>query len=170
MDHAAHLTLPSIEEITQFVRKVAFDVGCEFPTLLTHGTKGSEIADFVEMPETNEAMAQVGRSMAKEGNVGDLIQVVLFAPAWMVTSHHPYATVRPSQDPNRREILLIARLIVEIKQVDVARLEIQRNRKGKITELKAMDSSGSKLFSVHHPLLTAFADGYTQANIDQKFN
>src|SRR5689334_8814606 len=115
MDHEAPIDLPNMAKVTEFIRKMVLKAGYEIPSLFAHGTIGTKLIGFAEMPETFSERAwvitQAGFSLAQEGKVGDLVQVIFFSPIWSVTSDTPSYTVRPSQDPQRKEELMIARYI-----------------------------------------------------------
>lgn len=93
-----------------------------------------------EWPELRRAMfIQVGQRFAADFPDEHLEKIAFIFMAWatMTPVSQPVAKVRPSQDPNRIELLVISYAAVTpggIEQ-DGAMVEIIRDRKGKVLDL-----------------------------------
>lgn len=66
---------------------------------------------------------------------------------------------RPSQDPKRKEVLLVSQLEVETKQTHMNILEMKRDKKGELRSLETLPQLTEKT-DVQSPLLNAFALGF----------
>ena len=99
-----------------------------------------------------------GKQAAQTGSPGKLDKVFLVMEAWQGKNMH----IRPSQDPNRVEVLIISCLDLATKEQSVASLEYIRDAKGILREIKDMVlPDGQTVAKAESPLLPAFVAGYT---------
>ncbi len=68
--------------------------------------------------------------------------------------------VRPSQDPNRKEVLIVSGLRVEDQLKGLRLYEMRRNFRGKLTDLDEVKPGEGKSGTVDVPLLDAFVEGF----------
>ncbi len=89
--------------------------GQHVPVLIVEGSKSLVVSQIQAMPDTHgerlELMRFFGQAAAKSGKVGKLEQVFLISEGWMsVASKDKPLEMRPSQDPARKEVLIISGL------------------------------------------------------------
>ena len=109
-----------------------------------------------------------GRALAQSWEVGELRQVAFISEEWMSTGAGRPPELRPSQDPARKEVLLISSLTTKDYRNRVVIFEMARDVNDKLTELRDVRSSGE--YDEGHaepPLLDAFVDGCRMGTMDR---
>jgi hypothetical protein len=135
-----------------------FRFGSHEPTLFVLGTKDKVV---MQLPrgedhlERIEIMTKVGIQVGKSGQIGDVELVVFVDEAWAGPPRTPY--VRPSEDPNRMEVLLISALDPKTNKQTVQMYNCVRDSKGAVVELKPSSMGETEAES---PLLPAFLTGF----------
>jgi len=151
-----------IRTAEEFVLKYGYH-----PTVLwIQGTKERKYILFEDFPDEPEAkigfMAYAGKTTAEMGNLGNLEQLVLVMEAWMVKLDKGEIYRRPSQHPERIEVLVIGSLDVATQEQRVTAFEYRRDADGMLRELqKYVLPDGSTVAQAESPLLSAFIAGYT---------
>src|SRR4051812_28839176 len=84
-------------------------------TLVVEGSRQGGIVtlrDFPDDPdEKHLAMQATGYNIGKRPDLGELIRVFLISEAWVsMATNGKLPNVRPSKDPNRREVLIVSSL------------------------------------------------------------
>jgi hypothetical protein len=154
-----------LEAITLIAREVALRDGGHVPTIIAQGSAGSLVGQLPDMPDTHEGkvglMHLVGTVFGQSGEVGSLSEAFFISEGWMSQpGPEGIGETLPSQDPNRIEILVISRLIVEKKRSDLVILEMVRDDAGQLSDLKELHSSVGEDTQVGSPLLDAFVEGF----------
>jgi hypothetical protein len=135
-----------------------FKFGSHTPTLFVQGTKDKVV---MQLPfgednlERIEIMTQAGIQLGKSGQIGDVEMVVFVDEAWVSPARTPY--VRPSEDPDRMEVLLITALDPQTSKQTVQMYSCVRDYKGTVIELKPSSTGAAE---VESPLLPAFMTGF----------
>lgn len=159
----AHLTL---EQVTASARETLLATGSHPPLLILDGV--SEPVGFeLELPNTaarrQEVLYVIGVLTARSNMVGTLHQVFLITEAWMGPPVDPGTDFgAPSEDPNRKEVLLIMNRSRSSSPVRAVILEMLRDDHGILQDLIEAPSISPDHASPVSPLLEAFIDGYTQ--------
>ena len=108
-------------------------------------------------------MMLLGLLIAETGRVGVLSQVFFITEAWLslATNHRP-ASKRPSQDPHRKEVLIVSQQIVKLRENHLAMSEMKRNATGRLIRLEDIDPypTSSRTIHAESPLLDAFTMGF----------
>ena len=100
--------------------------------------------------------------------MGELQQVIFIPEGWMSTGEGTPPESRPSQDPARKEVLLVSELMIRDHCSRVAIFEMVRDVKGELTELRDLQLPGEyDQGQAETPLLDAFADGFYMGMIDR---
>ena len=138
------------------------------PTLIAEGGLRTVVAQVSEFGRTHEQRAKqmfvMGFSLAQSGEVAQLEQAFFISEAWMSERRDGQAPHSPpSQDPNRKEVLLVSRFKPDDEAVDVAVLEMVRDRAGQLTEVREFQEQAEAQPLGQSPLLAAFAAGYRLA-------
>lgn len=147
-----------VREAKEFVLKH----GEHLTLLVASGEKGRlyiYLPDFPdEYAEKVHFLFNVGREAGATKSPGRLNKVFLVMEAWQGRNIH----IRPSQDPNRIEVLIIGCLDMATKEQSATRLEYIRDANGILREIKDMVlPDGQTVAKAESPLLPAFVAGYT---------
>jgi hypothetical protein len=111
-------------------------------------------------------MLSAGFAFAQSREVGELKQVFFISEAWMsIAELDKPPAVRPSQDPERIEVIMVSNLAVQEAPTRVesrmAILEMIRDAEGRLTDLNALGlAEESAEGHVENSLLDAFVVGY----------
>src|SRR5215211_7133057 len=103
----------SLEEIISNAKEIMFRDGNHVPILIVEGGKSLIAGQIPDMPETHgermELLRFFGQVAAKSGRVDQLRQVFMISEGWMSEPGEDKPTdLRPAQDPNRKEVLIIS--------------------------------------------------------------
>lgn len=156
----------TLEEVTRTAQEVLLRDGYHLPTLIAQGNLSAIILQLHDLEKTHEGrarqMTSAGFMVGQRGNIGTLEDVFLISEAWMSLGQGKMPDKSPSNDPERKEVLIISRLNVKDGRVDATFYEMvrERKRKGKLTGLKAFPSEEVENLSGESPLLNAFIYGY----------
>ena len=152
----------TIEQVASTATEILLRDGYHVPMVIADGDRDTAIIQIVDLGRTfqerQRQMFQIGFALAQTGAVGVLQQAFHVSEAWLSVSksgqepHYP-----PSQDPNRKEALVVFGLNVQTVQTEVRVWEMIRDQAGKLTDLKAFDSAAAQAES---PLLNAFVAGF----------
>jgi hypothetical protein len=135
-----------------------FAYGSCDPMLFVAGTKNKV---YMYMPageslaERVENMTAAGTQLAKSGEVGDIAQLIYVCEGWASPGRTPY--VRPSEDPNRMEVLVFSQLDPQTNKQSVQMFSCVRDYKDAVVELKPAPMGETDAQS---PLLPAFLTGF----------
>ena len=93
--------------------------------------------------------------------MGELQQVIFISEGWMSTGEGPPPESRPSQDPARKEVLLVSNLTIRDHRSRMVIFKMVRDVEGELTELRDLQLHGEYgEGQAETPLLDAFADGF----------
>ena len=151
------MTIP--KEIVETAKSIMLDFGNHPLTIFVIGTKGKiyfTVPHRETYPERVEQMIRSGMFAARQRDIGDLVQVIYISEGW--AGAHREQFVRPSVDPNRREVLLITELDVAQNTQSVEAYICVRDRNDKVVELKPM--LPEKQAEVSSELLPSFVLGF----------
>ena len=139
--------------------------GSHYPIVLVEGSQGGFTALLKEFPADHRAkveeMARAGAYFAQhQGRIGSLRRVFFIAEGWMsLAKGGRTAEMRPSEDPNRKEVLLVSQIDVGKVDQGFVILEVRRGTDGKVVELKEM-GQGMEDARAESDLLPAFVAGF----------
>jgi hypothetical protein len=156
----------TFEQVTEAAKEHLLVQGSHPPLLVLDG-EADQVGIELDFPSTSdrrqELMYVAGLRVARTGVVGTLRQMFLITEAWMSEADsRPRNPVAPSEDPKRREILLISSLRLQDRQARAMVIEMLRDSEGVLRELKDITPDISSDFGTESPLLNALVDGYTQ--------
>lgn len=156
----------TIEDIIRIAKETTLKRGGHMPTVIVEGSKKSGMVVLEKFPKTHKEKAyqmfSMGFVMANSGEVGDLKQVYFISEGWMSSADESNPIkIKPSLDPNRKEVLIISTISIEVHQSGIAIYEMIRNPNGDLIKLQELqlpinDSEGN----VESPLLDAFLNGF----------
>jgi hypothetical protein len=109
-----------------------------------------------DQSERVQTMTDIGIRLAKTGDIPDLEDLVFVSEAWM----GPARTfpIMPSQDPDRKEALLVNALDPKTKKQTLRMFACVRDRKQAVVELKEISLPEGA--TAEGPLLPAFLSGF----------
>jgi hypothetical protein len=157
----------TMNQISAIAKEVMLKDGYHAPTLIVEGTKEGGILSLKHFPddpdEKHLAMQATGYNVGKKAELGELVRVFLISEAWVsMAKSGTLPSVRPSKDPNRREVLIISSLAVD-RTTALTLFHIERDAAGKVTGLTEFSPSPEDAPTMKSPLLDAFLHGFTQA-------
>ena len=122
----------SFEEILSNAKEKMLLDGKVEPILIVESSQSLVIVPLQDMPETHgeriELMRFLGQVAAKSGRVNQLQQVFMVSEGWMSkASEDEPAKMRPSQDPNRKEVLIISGMQMRERKKHLKLFEILRD-------------------------------------------
>jgi len=155
----------TLDEVVQIAKELTLSSGGHVPTLIAGGSRDSMVVKIDEIASTHEQrihqMTALGAVLARSGKIGALQQVYFISEGWMTRgSADTPATLPPSQDPQRLEVLLVSHLDVRQAKSTLVLHEMNRNAQGVLTTLDALPQVDGT-FDVYSPLLNAVAVGFS---------
>ena len=146
------------DEIVTLAKETMFRFGTCPPLVFVSGTKGKV---YMSLPygdtlsDRVHIMTQSGVQLAQGGKVGEIEQVFYVCEGWSSSARTPY--IRPSQGPNRAEVLVVSALDVKTNTQTLQMYACIRDAKQAVIDLKRVLPEDAKAES---PLLPAFLAGY----------
>ena len=165
----------TLEEIISNAKEIMLRDGYHVPVVILEVDKKLMGAQIPDMPATHGERVQLlhflGQAAAKSGRVNQLQQVFMVNEGWMsVASEDMPAEIRPSQDPNRKEVLIISAIQMKERKKQMKVFEILRDNSEQVVGLEEfLPDEKKKDESVDIPLLDAFVQGF-QTAFRTKFN
>ena len=156
----------TLETVVGIARQVTLQNGRHAPTLMVEGQRHTAIIQLARIADSFDAraaqMARIGWLLAHSDEVGSLRQVFFITEAWMSTvKDGELPDTRPSQDPDRLEVLTVSGLSVETGQTQMALYEMQRDGHGQLQTLRDLNEQlASPNSRAESPLLNAFVLGF----------
>jgi len=143
--------------------------GKHVPVLIMEASKNLVVGQIPDMPATHgervELMRFLGQAAAKSGRVDQLQQVFMVSEGWMsMASEDKPAEIRPSQDPDRKEVLIISAMQMEERKKHLKVFEILRDSNEQVVGFEEfLPDEQKRDESVDIPLLEAFVQGFKLA-------
>jgi len=165
----------SLEEVISNAKEIMLRDGQHVPTLIMEAGNNLIVGQIPYMPATHEKrmdlMQFLGESAAESGRVNQLRQVFMVSEGWMsMAKENKQAEFRPSQDPERKEVLIISSIQIKEHNKQLKLFEILRDSDEQVVDLKEIiPDQGKKEDLVEIPLLDAFVQGF-QLAFRTKFN
>jgi hypothetical protein len=151
-------TIP--ENIIKTAKWVLQNYGCHEPIIFVQGTRHNgftQMPDGKDLAERVQNMHTTGMLTALRGDIGEVSLVVYVSEGWMGTPRRPF--VMPSQDPNRKEVLIITALDPATgKQTAKVFAVIRDEQCDEVLELRPVPTPEET--EVESPLLPAFLAGF----------
>lgn len=137
-------------------------------TLIVDGFKNPIVIQMERLAPTYEARLQqmfvTGQALAHEGTAGRVRSVYFVTEAWLSQAHERKPPMmRASQDPQRKEVLIVSGLSGLIglrRQIHLAILEMLRDEQGNLRETRDYTFPDDPELVADTPLLESFLTGY----------
>src|SRR5688572_18553196 len=165
----------TIEEIISNAKEIMLRDGKHVPVVIIEADTKLLAGQIPDMPPTHgervELMRFLGQAAGKSGRIDHLQQVFMVQEAWMsVATEDKPPELRPSQDPNRKEVLVISAIEIKDYKKHMRVFEILRDRQEQVVGFEEfMPNEEKKDESIEVPLLDAFVHGF-QTAFRTKFN
>jgi len=159
----------SLEEIVSNAKEILLRDGQHIPTLIVEGSKSLVSGQIPDLPATHgervELMRFLGQAAAKSGRVNQLQQIFMVTEGWMSEPIEDKPTdLPPSQDPNRKEVLIISAVQMKERKKQLRLFEILRDSNEQVLSLEEiLPDEMKKDGKVDVPLLDAFVQGFQTA-------
>lgn len=119
------------EEIVSIAKELVLRDGHHVPIIIVEDNRKLITGQISDMPATHgekvELMRHLGQAAAKSGKVEQLNQVFMVSEGWMsVAGEGNLSQMRPSKDPNRKEVLIISCINVMDRRKHLKLFEILR--------------------------------------------
>jgi hypothetical protein len=159
----------SFEEVISNAKEIMFRDGNHVPILIVESGKTVLAGQILEMPETHgerlQLMRFLGQVAATSGRVDQVQQVFMVSEGWMsMPSEDKPSEIRPSQDPSRKEVLIISAIQMTERKKQMEIFEILRDSSEQVVSLERfLPGTEKKDGAVDIPLLDAFVHGFQEA-------
>lgn len=161
-----------IADITKMAKQFLMEDGSHAPTLFIQTDKQIIIAEVRDLPGTPTerllALQAAGQQLgqARRGEVLREVGFIVLGWASMHAVDDPTPRGRPSQDPNRKEIMIISfvRLTPDGVTNESELVEILRDGQGKVHDLYHIPNE-IKQQPQADPLVMAFIDGFRRGDM-----
>jgi hypothetical protein len=157
--------IASFEYLIQKAKEITLQDGNHVPVLIVEGSRGLAISQMRDVPDTHDErldlMRSMGQAAAMSGKLGQLRQVFFISEGWMSEANGGKPPdLRPSQDPNRKEVLIVSGLELKGQQKYIRIFEMIRNPNQRVVDLSELSPPHDKGGMIEIPLLDAFAQGF----------
>ena len=165
----------TIEEIISNAKEIMLRDGNRVPVLIMETDHKLIASQIPSMPVTHgerrEFMHFIGEVAAKSGRINQLQQVFMVHEGWMSTaSEDKPAQMPPSQDPDRKEVLIISAIQLKEYKKHLKVFEVLRDSHEQVVGFEEfVPDEEKKDASIEVPLLDAFVHGF-QTAFRTKFN
>lgn len=167
MSKEKHPSEPSLhlKDIVRLAEEVLMRDGGHLTTLIVEGasdTLVTQLPDLPGEPEVRQSLLfQVGALLARDFDLGRLRQVFMITEGWLSLRQEGKPPIdRPSQDPERKEVLVVAAIFPPSGRQAVELRGMIRNAQGELIEVTQLDKPEGAT-EAENPLLEAFVAGYT---------
>jgi hypothetical protein len=153
-----------MKDVARMARAIMLEHGSHYPIVLVEGTQGGFTALLKEFPADHHAkveeMARAGAYFGEHQKIGALRQLFFIAEGWMsLAKGGRMPETRPSEDLNRKEVLLVTGLDAQKVDLEFVILEIVRDGDGKVAGLREM-GEGMEGARAESDVLPAFVAGF----------
>ena len=130
----------SFKHIVGTAKEVTLRDGVHVPIVVMEGSRKLVVSQIQDMPETHaermELMGLIGQEVASSGKLGPLLQAFMVSEGWMSTgSKDGEPHVRPSEDPDRKEVLIVAGLEIKGMRRQLRLFEMVRDEASQVVAL-----------------------------------
>ena len=164
----------SFEEVVSHAKDVMLQEGRHVPVVIMEAANNILVSHIPDMPSTHgervDLMQFLGQVAARSGKVDGLEQVFMVSEGWMrETKDESQSTLPPSQDPQRKEVLIISGIKIKEHKKRLELFEILRDANETVLSLQEFLPSENQEENVEIPLLEAFVRGF-QTVFRTKYN
>lgn len=156
-----------LKAVAHTAKEVALRDGGHLPLIIAQGDQQPILMQIPHLPATHEErrrlMFAAGQAIVHSGELTQLNQVVFISEGWMsVAQEDGTFDLPPSQDPNRREVLVITSLKVSPRQTKMIIFEMLRDSEEQLMALEPLEVPDTEERRADSPLLDAVVAGFYQ--------
>jgi len=127
----------TLEEVARLAKASALEHGGHVAMVIAEGSNRSVVGQLPELAATHEGRARqmfgAGLALGQRGEVGNLEQVFFVTEGWMSGGEGRLPQIPPSQDPNRKEVLVVSNFTVQERTTRMVILEMIRDRRDSLS-------------------------------------
>jgi hypothetical protein len=158
----------SFEQVTRRAKETTLRDGGHVPMVIAEGTRQHVMLQIAGLAPRHEARVRqlyiAGAVVARDGRVGRLRRVFFISEGWMsVAREGQLPEVPPTQDPQRKEVLVVSSYEVDFPLASMALFEMVRDGQGVLRELRDVGVTREGGEEAYSPLLEAFVYGFASA-------
>lgn len=155
----------TFEQVSHFAQEALLRNGHHAPTLIIDGSARPVVVQIDGLAPTFEGRVQqmfvAGQAVARDGSAGRLRSVYFVSEAWLSQAQGgKLPEVPPSQDPQRKEVLIVDGVEAKSHRARVAIYEMVRDEQGNLREIREIILPDDSTTSSDSPLLEAFLTGF----------
>jgi hypothetical protein len=158
----------TFELVSRLATESLLRQGSHPPTLIVDGFKNPIVIQMEMLAPSFEGRMQqmfvTGQALSHESTTGKLRGVYFITEAWLSQARDGILPgMRPSQDPQRKEVLIVNgldRLIGKSRRVHLAIFEMVRDEQGTLREIRDYTFPDDPEAVADTPLLEAFLTGF----------
>lgn len=161
-----HPTPITLQDIAQTAQRTTLQDGMHVPTLIAEGDQKTLITHierfYPTFDERARQMFMIGLFVAKNSGAGVLQQIFFISEGWMSsTDNGEKLARRPSQDPQRKEVLTVTQRVIQPPKTEMVVFEMKRDRQGILKSVEGFrQAPAAPDGDAHSPLIEAFVSGY----------
>ncbi len=158
--------LLTLDEVAANACELLLTLGSHVSTVLVEGSGKLAIIQLRGVPSTPEERAQhmfiAGFKLARQNEqLREIEQLFHITEGWMTSvSADDTSALPPSEDPKRKEVLLVSQLNIPQRQAGGRVFEMRRDSAGQLGEVVLLDIDIDDQTEAFSPLLGAFAFGF----------
>lgn len=151
-------------EIARNAQEVTLRDGYHLPTIIAESADNSIIVQIEGIGATHEErlyqLFVVGLKVAESGEISVLQQAFFIMEAWLSLLRRGNIPQQlPSEDPQRKEALVVSGVQIADHRMDVIVFEMVRDGRGHLTDLQEMHPH-HPVVEADNPMLIAFVRGF----------
>lgn len=155
----------TFEQVSHSAQEILLRNGHHAPTLIIDGSAQPVVVQIDGLAPTFEGRVQqmfvAGQALARDGGAGRLRSVYFVTEAWLSQAQEgKLPDMPPSQDPQRKEVLIVDGVEAKSRQTRVAIYEMVRDEQGNLREIREIKLPDDPATSSDSPLLEAFLTGF----------
>ena len=147
--------------------------GKHVPVLIMEADNKVVAGQIRDMPPTHgervELMRFLGQAAAKSGRVHRLEQIFMVTEGWMSEPREESKFIRPSEDPHRKEVLIVSAIQMTERKKHLKVYKVVRDQYKQVTGMEEFLADSPQETSVDVPLLDALVEGF-QTGFRIKYN
>ncbi len=155
----------TLEEIISNAKEIMLRDGNHVPVVIMEADNKVVAGQIPYLPPTHgervELMRFLGQAAAKSGRVNRLQQIFMVTEGWMrEASEDKPPEMPPSDDPNKKEVLIISAIQMKERKKHLKVYEVFRDQDEQVVGIEEFSPEGKNEESVEVPLLDAFVEGF----------
>ena len=157
--------MTNFEQTKTLVKEITMAQGGHNPQLFAFTEKGVALLILDDLPSDHDQKVFLfrlaGAKLANSTGTEQINELHFVSEAWFSIQKNEQEFIQPSQDPDKKEAIIIVGKDYQNNTSNMSNLEMIRDTAGKLIELK--DTGNDEEQSFESPLLDAFKQGFEEA-------